>query len=328
MSFRALVSDRSADRPVTTDVQQLEESSLGDDAVTVRIAWSNLNYKDAIALAGMQIIQKFPLIPGIDFAGTVESSADPRFNAGDTVVATGWDLSQTHHGGFSQLARVPADWLVKLPAAIDARSAMAIGTAGLTAMLSVLEIERHGVKPGDGDVLVTGASGGVGSVAVALLSGLGYRVVASTGKASEANYLKSLGAADIIDRSTLSAEAPPVQAERWAATVDAVGGRTLVNALAQTRYRGIATTCGFVGGRELQGTVLPFILRGVTLAGIDSVRAPAELREQAWRRLAADLDLAKLASTTREISLGDVPAAAAQMLQGNSKGRTLVDVNR
>lgn len=328
MSFRALVSNRSADGPVTTSLQQLDASSLGDDAVTVRVAWSNLNYKDAIALAGMQIIQTFPLVPGIDFAGTVEASSDPRFSVGDTVVATGWDLSQTHHGGFSQRARVPGDWLVKLPAAIDARAAMAIGTAGLTAMLSLLEIERHGVTPTAGEVLVTGASGGVGSIAVALLSSLGYRVVASTGKTTEASYLKALGAAEIVDRATLSAEAPPVQAERWAATIDAVGGRTLANALAQTRYRGIATTCGFVGGRELPTTVLPFILRGVTLAGIDSVRAPAELRQRAWQRLASDLDLAKLASTTRDIGLGDVPAVAAQMLQGTSKGRTLVDVNR
>ncbi len=328
MSFRALVANRSADGSIATFLENLEDSSLHEGSVTVRVDWSNLNYKDAIALAGMQIIQTFPLIPGIDFAGIVESSADPRFQPGDCVVATGWALSQTHNGGFSQRARVPADWLVKLPSALDTRAAMAIGTAGLTAMLSVLEIERHGVTPGDGEVLVTGASGGVGSIAVALLSGLGYQVVASTGKASETDYLRTLGAAEVVDRATLSAEAPPIQAERWAATLDAVGGRTLVNALAQTRYRGIATTCGFVGGRELPGTVLPFILRGVTLAGIDSVQAPAELRALAWQRLGTDLDMAKLASTIREIALGEVPGVAAQMLQGTAKGRTLVDVNR
>lgn len=328
MSFRALVANRSADGSIATLLENLEDSSLHEGSVTVRVEWSNLNYKDAIALAGMQIIQTFPLIPGIDFAGTVESSADPRFQPGDAVVATGWALSQTHHGGFSQRARVPGDWLVKLPDALDTRAAMAIGTAGLTAMLSLLELERHGVMPGHGEVLVTGASGGVGSVAVALLSSLGYQVVASTGKASEAGYLRALGAAEVVDRAILSAEAPPVQAERWAATLDAVGGRTLVNALAQTRYRGIATTCGFVGGRELPGTVLPFILRGVTLAGIDSVRAPAELRALAWKRLGTDLDLAKLAATIREIALGDVPGVAAQMLQGTAKGRTLIDVNR
>lgn len=328
MSFRALVANQSAGGSIATSLENLEDAALHAGSVTVRVEWSNLNYKDAIALAGMQIIQTFPLIPGIDFAGIVESSADPRFQPGDSVVATGWALSQTHNGGFSQRARVPADWLVKLPSALDTRAAMAIGTAGLTAMLSVLEIERHGVTPGDGEVLVTGASGGVGSIAVALLSGLGYQVVASTGKASETDYLRTLGAAEVVDRGTLSAEAPPIQTERWAATLDAVGGRTLVNALAQTRYRGIATTCGFVGGRELPGTVLPFILRGVTLAGIDSVRAPAELRELAWQRLGTDLDLAKLASTIREIALGEVPGVAAQMLQGTAKGRTLVDVNR
>lgn len=328
MSFRALVAERAADGAVTTTLQDLQDDILHDGNVSVRVEWSNVNYKDAIALAGMQIIQTFPLIPGIDFAGTVEASSDPRFQPGDAVVATGWDLSQAHHGGYAQRARVPGDWLVKLPAALDARAAMAIGTAGLTAMLSLLEVERHGVAPGDGDVLVTGASGGVGSVAVALLSGRGYRVVASTGKPAEAVYLRALGAAEVIDRATLSAQGTPVQAERWAATLDAVGGQTLVNALAQTRYRGIATTCGFVGGRELPGTVLPFILRGVTLAGIDSVRAPAALREQAWQRLAADLDLAKLAATTHEIGLGEVPAFTARMLQGQAKGRTLVDVNR
>ncbi len=328
MSFRALVANPSAGGSIATSLENLEDAALHAGSVTVRVEWSNLNYKDAIALAGMQIIQTFPLIPGIDFAGIVEASADPRFQPGDSVVATGWALSQTHNGGFSQRARVPADWLVKLPSALDTRAAMAIGTAGLTAMLSVLEIERHGVTPDDGEVLVTGASGGVGSIAVALLSGLGYQVVASTGKASEAAYLRALGAAEVVDRAILSAEAPPVQAERWTATLDAVGGRTLVNALAQTRYRGIATTCGFVGGRELPGTVLPFILRGVTLAGIDSVRAPAELRALAWQRLGTDLDLAKLASTIREIALGEVPGVAAQMLQGTAKGRTLIDVNR
>jgi acrylyl-CoA reductase (NADPH) len=258
----------------------------------------------------------------------VESSADPRFTPGDKVVLTGWALSQTHHGGFAQRARVKADWLVKLPESISTRDAMAIGTAGLTSMLSVLAIEHAGAAPARGDVLVTGASGGVGSIAIALLAKLGYRVVASSGKAEESDYLRNLGAAEVIDRATLSANGPPVGAERWAAAIDSVGGRTLANVLAQTTYRGVVTNCGFVGGRDLPATVLPFILRGVTLAGIDSVMAPAALREEAWRRLATDLDLAKLGSTIREIGLGEVQAAAGQLLKGQGRGRTLVDVNR
>lgn len=328
MSFRAILATRSDEGAISASLQTLDETVLSDSGVTVAIDWSTLNYKDAVALVGPQIIQKFPLVPGIDFAGTVVDSDDGRFAAGDKVVATGWELSQTHHGGYAQRARVPADWLVKLPATISTRNAMAIGTAGFTAMLSVLALEHGDVSPDRGDVLVTGASGGVGSVAISLLAGLGYRVVASTGKADEADYLRKLGAAEILDRALLSAEGKPIGPERWAGAVDSVGGRTLANVLAQTKYRGTVTTCGFVGGVDLPATVLPFILRGVTLAGIDSVNAPQSLRMEAWRRLAENLDLAKLDATITEVGLADVFAVAAEMRQGKIKGRTLVDVNR
>lgn len=328
MSFRAILATRSDAGAISASAQNLDENVLSDSGVTVAIDWSTLNYKDAVALVGPQIIQKFPLIPGIDFAGTVVDSDDSRFTPGDKVVATGWELSQTHHGGYAQRARVPADWLVKLPATLSTRDAMAIGTAGFTAMLSVLALEHGGVSPGRGDILVTGASGGVGSIAVSLLAGLGYRVIASTGKPDEADYLRKLGAAEILDRALLSAEGKPIEPERWAGAVDSVGGRTLANVLAQTRYRGTVTTCGFVGGVDLPATVLPFILRGVTLAGIDSVNAPQPLRMEAWRRLAENLDLAKLETTVTEVGLADVFAVAAEMRQGKVKGRTLVDVNR
>lgn len=328
MSFRAILATRSDDGSINASLQTLDETTLSDGGVTVAVDWSTLNYKDAVALAGPQIIQKFPLVPGIDFAGTVLDSDDARFSPGDKVVATGWGLSQTHHGGYAQRARVPGDWLVKLPAAIGTRDAMAIGTAGFTAMLSVLALEHGGVSPERGDILVTGASGGVGSIAIALLAGLGYRVVASTGKPDEADYLRKLGAAEILDRALLSAEGKPVGPERWAGAVDSVGGRTLANVLAQTQYRGTVTTCGFVGGVELPATVLPFILRGVTLAGIDSVNAPQALRIEAWRRLAEDLALPRLDATITEVGLADVFGAAAGMRQGRARGRTLVDVNR
>ncbi len=327
MTFQAIVARQDGDR-VTAAVETVEEEVLTAGDVTVSVEWSNVNYKDAIALAGQKIIQTFPLIPGIDFAGTVESSNDPRFKAGDKVVATGWGLSQTHHGGFARKARVPADWLIKLAPSISTRDAMAIGTAGFTAMLSVLALEHGGVSPDKGELLVTGASGGVGSIAIALLSKLGYRVAASTGKLAEERYLRELGATTIIDRNTLSAEGQPIAAERWVGAVDAVGGHTLANVLAQTSYGGVVTTCGFVGGRDLPASVLPFILRGVTLAGIDSVRAPRAVREQAWERLATDLDLEKLATTVSVVGLAEVEGAALGMLSGKIRGRTLVDVSR
>ena len=327
MTFQAIVARQSNDG-VTAAVELVQDEFLTAGDVTVSVEWSTVNYKDAIALAGQKIIQTFPSIPGIDFAGTVESSADPRFARGDQVVATGWALSQTHNGGFAQKAKVPADWLVKLPPSISTRHAMAIGTAGFTAMLSVLALEHGGISPDRGEILVTGASGGVGSIAIAILSKLGYGVGASTGKSSEGPYLKNLGATSLIDRATLFAEGPPISAERWAGAVDVVGGRALANILAQTTYGGVVTTCGFVGGRDLPASVLPFILRGVTLAGIDSVNAPRPVREQAWQRLATDLDLEKLASTVSEVGLGDVTKVVGEMLAGRIRGRTLVDVNR
>ena len=328
MSFRAILATRSDDGAISASLQTLDDTALSDSGVTVAVDWSTLNYKDAVALAGPQIIQTFPLVPGIDFAGSVVSSDDAHFSPGDSVVATGWDLSQTHHGGYAQRARVPGDWLVKLPTNINTRDAMAIGTAGFTAMLSVLALEHGGVSPDRGDILVTGASGGVGSIAITLLTALGYRVVASTGKPDEADYLRNLGASEIVDRALLSAEGKPMGPERWAGAVDSVGGRTLANVLAQTKYRGTVTTCGFVGGVELPATVLPFILRGVTLAGIDSVNAPQALRTEAWRRLAENLELAKLDTTVTEVGLGDVFGVATEMRQGKVRGRTLVNVNR
>jgi acrylyl-CoA reductase (NADPH) len=326
VSFQAILARQSADG-VTATVETVEDDILMEGSVTVAIDWSTVNYKDAFALAGQRIIQTFPLISGIDFSGTVESSRDARFAPGDKVVATGWGLSQTHHGGFAQKARVPADWLIKLPASISTRDAMAIGTAGFTAMLSVLALEHGDVEPERGEVLVTGASGGVGSIAIAILSRLGYRVVASTGKRNETDYLQRLGAGEVIDRAMLAQEGAPIAAERWAGAVDAVGGRTLANVLAQTKYAGVVTNCGFVGGRDLPASVLPFILRGVTLAGIDSVNAPMAIRQKAWARLATDLDLDKLASTITQASLSDVPRIASEMLEGRVRGRTLVDVN-
>jgi acrylyl-CoA reductase (NADPH) len=296
--------------------------------VTVAVEYSTVNYKDALALSGRSpVIRTFPLIPGIDLAGVVETSSHPGYAAGDRVLVNGWGLSQTHHGGYAQKARVPGEWLVKIPEAFSSRDAMAIGTAGYTAMLSVLALEHGGVSPDQGDILVTGANGGAGSIAIALLSALGYRVVASTGRREESDYLKALGAAEIIDRATLSEPGAPIAKERWAGAIDAVGSHTLANVLAQTRYRGVVAAFGLAQGADLPGSVLPFILRNVTLAGIDSVNAPYAAREQAWTRLASDLDLGKLARTTQVIGLAEVPALAGQVLQGRVQGRTVVDVN-
>ncbi|WP_242130354.1 MDR family oxidoreductase [Sphingobium sp. Sx8-8] len=326
MSFKAIVARKSDDGGISAQVETVAEDFLDESEVDVSVEWSSINYKDAIAIYTNQIIQAFPLIPGIDFAGTVTQSSDPRFSPGDKVVATGHALGVTHHGGFSQRARLKADWLVKLPSSISTRDSMAIGTAGFTSMLSVLALEHGGITPGRGSVLVTGASGGVGSIATAILAKLGYTVIASTGKA-ESNYLKNLGASEILDRAELSGEGKPIAPDRWPAAIDTVGGQTLANVLSQTGYRGVVTACGFVGGRELPTSVLPFILRNVTLAGIDSVNAPQSVREAAWQRLATDLDLDKLASTIKEIGLGEVGALAGAMLQGKVKGRTLVNVN-
>ncbi|HCE5827411.1 TPA: oxidoreductase [Pseudomonas aeruginosa] len=328
MTFKALLASKDGDR-VSTSLVDFLEADLFDGDVTVEIEYSTVNYKDAIAVTGRSpVIRQFPLIPGIDFAGIVENSNHPDFVAGERVLVNGWGLSQSHHGGFAQKARVPAAWLVKVPDVFSTKDAMAIGTAGYTAALSVLALEHGGLTPERGEILVTGANGGAGSVAIALLSGLGYRVVASTGRPEEAEYLRRLGAAEVIDRQTLSAPGAPIAKERWAGVVDSVGSHTLANALAQTQYRGVVAAFGLAQGADLPGSVLPFILRNVTLAGIDSVNAPQEARLQAWSRLANDLDLEKLEQTTQVVGLSEVPAIAERILQGKVRGRTVVDVNR
>lgn len=327
MTFKALLATKDGEN-ISASVVDLNEHDLMPGDVTVRIDYSTVNYKDALALSGYAaVIRQFPLIAGIDFAGTVEASSYPGIAVGDRVVANGWGLSQTHHGGFAQKARVKGEWLVKIPDAFTTRDAMAIGTAGYTAMLSVLALEHGGLTPQRGDILVTGANGGVGSIAIVILSGLGYRVVASTGRLDEADYLRSLGAAEIIDRSTLSEAGAPIASERWAGAVDSVGSHTLANVLARTQYRGVVTACGLAQGTDLPASVLPFILRNVTLAGIDSVNAPHGARIEAWSRLARDLDLDKLARTTHVVGLAEVPAVVGRMFAGKVRGRTVVDVN-
>lgn len=327
MTFHALLATKTGDK-VSTSVVKLNEQDLMPGDVTVAVDYSTVNYKDALAVTGRgSVIRQFPLVPGIDFAGTVQASSYPGIAVGDRVVLNGWGLSQTHHGGYAQKARVKGEWLVKIPDVFSTKDAMAIGTAGYTAMLCVLALEHGGLTPQRGDILVTGANGGVGSIAIALLSGLGYRVVASTGRPEESDYLRSLGAADIIDRKALSAPGAPISSETWAGAVDSVGSTTLANVLAQTRYRGVVAACGLAQGMDLPASVLPFILRNVTLAGIDSVNAPQEVRIEAWSRLARDLDLGKLARATHVVGLAEVPAIASRMLEGTVQGRAVVDVN-
>ncbi len=307
----------------------LTDADLMDGDVDVRVDYSTVNFKDGLALTGRSpIVRVWPLTPGIDFAGVVERSSNAGFKAGDRVVLNGWGVGESHHGGYAQKARVKGEWLVKLPDAISTAHAMAIGTAGYTAMLCVMALEHEGVTPDKGDVVVTGAAGGVGSVAVALLSRLGYRVVASTGrKASESDYLTRLGAAEIIDRAELSEPGRPIGRERWAGGVDSVGSHTLANVLAQIRYDGAVAACGLAQGLDLPGSVAPFILRDVTLAGVDSVMCPTPRRTEAWRRLAADLDLGLLDAMTAPARLADVPALGAAILEGKVRGRALIDVN-
>jgi acrylyl-CoA reductase (NADPH) len=308
-------------------LQDIDEAVLPEGDVTVRVEWSTLNYKDGLAITGKSpVVRRFPMIPGIDFAGTVSESTNPAWRAGDKVVLNGWGVGETHCGGLAEVARVRGEWLVPLPAAFTARQAMAIGTAGYTAMLCVLALERHGITPADGEVLVTGANGGVGSVAIALLAKLGYTVVASTGRVTEAEHLKSLGAADVIDRSELSAPGKPIGRERWAGVIDTVGSHTLANACATTKYRGAVAACGLAGGMDFPATVAPFILRGVTLYGIDSVMAPLAVRQEAWQRLGRDLDIARLNEITREIPLSEAIAVAGELLAGKVRGRVVVAV--
>jgi acrylyl-CoA reductase (NADPH) len=325
--FKAIVIEKD-DAGYRAGVKQVDESALPPGEVTVRVDYSTVNYKDGLAITGKgPIVRKFPLHAGIDFAGVVEASDDARYKAGDRVVLTGWGVGETHSGGLAQKARVKADWLVPLPVGLTTKQAMAIGTAGFTAMLCVLALERHGLKPESGDILVTGANGGVGSVAIAILAKLGYRVVASTGRLGEAEHLKGLGAADVIGREELSAPGKPLAKERWAGVVDSVGSHTLANACAGTRYGGAVAACGLAQGMDFPGSVAPFILRGITLYGIESVMVPPPLRRNAWERLARDLDLGKLAAFTREIGLADALQAGQDILAGRIRGRVVVDVN-
>jgi acrylyl-CoA reductase (NADPH) len=307
---------------------QLEEAQLPEGNVTVRVAYSTLNYKDGLAITGKSpVVRQFPMVPGIDLAGTVESSSHPDYKAGDAVLLNGWGVGETHWGGLAQKARVNGDWLIPLPSAFSARQAMAIGTAGYTAMLCLLALERHGLRPGQGDVLVTGANGGVGSFAIALLARLGYRVVAATGRPQEADYLKGLGAAEIIDRHELSEPGRPLGKERWVAAIDSVGSHTLANVCAGLRADGAVAACGLAQGMDLPASVAPFILRGVSLLGINSVTRPRAERIQAWDRLARDLDIAQLETIIREIGLGDAIATAHDLLAGQVRGRVVVNLD-
>lgn len=326
--FRAILIEKD-EQGYRAGLQQLDEAQLPEGDVLVQVSHSTLNYKDALAITGKgPVVRQFPMVPGIDLAGTVLESAHPDFKAGDAVLLNGWGVGELHWGGLAEKARLKGDWLIPLPAGFTPAQAMAIGTAGYTAMLSVLALEQGGVTPDKGEVLVTGANGGVGSVAIALLAKLGYTVVASTGRPQEADYLKQLGAAEIIDRASLSEPGRPLGRERWAGVVDSVGSHTLANACAATRYGGTVTACGLAQGMDFPATVAPFILRGVTLRGIDSVMRPRAERIEAWQRLERDLDKALLAPMTHEIGLAEAIEVAGQLLSGQVRGRVVVDVSR
>ncbi len=325
-TFKAIRVDK-AEKGTTVALTQFDEAELMEGDVTVRVEWSTLNYKDGLALTGKApVVRRFPMIAGIDFAGTVEQSSHPQWKAGDKVVCNGWGMGETHLGAYAEKARVKGDWLVRLPDGLSTRDAMAIGTAGYTAMLSVLALEKHGLTPNSGPVVVTGAAGGVGSVAIAVLSKLGYHVIASTGRMSEEGYLKSLGAAEVIDRNELAAPAKPLAKERWAGGVDSVGSTTLANLLSMTKYGGATAACGVAAGMDLPSSVAPFILRGVCLLGIDSVMCPLPQRQAAWTRLAADLDRSKLSEITHEIDLANVIGQGAKILAGQVRGRIVVKI--
>ncbi len=326
--FKAVLLEQGEGGTTVARVTGLDESALPEGDVRVAVRWSSLNYKDALAITGRSpVVRKWPMVPGIDFAGIVEQSSDPRWTVGDEVVLTGFGVGEGHWGGLAQKAQVKGDWLVGLPAGLDARRAMAVGTAGFTAMLCVMALEKHGLGPGDGEVLVTGASGGVGSVAVALLARLGYRVVASTGRLEERDYLESLGAGSVIDRATLSAPGRPLAKERWAGVVDSVGSHTLANACAATRENGAVAACGLAQGMDFPASVAPFILRGVTLYGINSVTVPRAPREAAWRRIAQDMPMDLLDAITGVVALKDVIEVAPRFLDGKVRGRLVVDVS-
>lgn len=328
--FKALLLSRNADKSTTATLTELDDSALPPGDVTVRVAWSTLNYKDALAVTGRgAIVKTWPMVAGIDLAGTVEASSHPDWQPGDAVVVNSWGLGETHWGGLAQKARVSADWLLKVPAPYSLRDTMAIGTAGYTGALCVQALLRHGITPDKGPVLVTGGSGGVGVVAVALLAGLGFEVHASSGRPALAEGLKALGAAEVIDRATLAAPGKPLQSERWAGVVDTVGSHTLANACAATRWNGAVAACGLAGGADFPATVMPFILRGVTLYGINCVYVPNTQRAEAWALLARHLSPARLAGLVQEIGLSEAIAASADLLDGRlTANRVVVDVNR
>ena len=326
-TFKAILVDRDEDKKQSVAIAELSEADLMEGDVTVAVEATTVNYKDGLAITGMApVVRRFPLVPGIDFAGTVVKSDSPDWREGDQVILNGWGVGETHHGAYAGRARVKGKWLVRLPPELTPFEAMAIGTAGYTAMLCVMALERHGITPERGPVVVTGAAGGVGSIAIALLSKLGHHVIASTGRTSEEDYLRDLGAAEVIARDELSGPARPLGRERWAGGVDAVGSQTLANVLSMTSYGGAVAACGLAGGMDLPSSVAPFILRGVSLLGIDSVMAPAGLRQQAWTRLAADLNRSKLASLSSTIGFDGIIDAARAIVEGKIRGRVVVDM--
>ena len=325
-AFRAIRIDKVG-KGQSVALVDFDEKDLMDGDVTVRVEWSTINYKDGLALTGKSpVVRRFPMIPGIDLAGTVEASSNPAWKPADQVILDGFGLGETHLGAYAEKARVKGEWLVPLPAGMTGREAMSIGTAGYTAMLSVMALEHHGLTPDRGPVVVTGAAGGVGSVAIAVLAKLGYRVIASTGRPQEATYLRDLGAAEVIERNELTGQPRPLAKERWAAGIDTVGSTTLANVLSMTAYGGAVAACGLAGGMDLPTSVAPFILRGVSLLGIDSVMCSLKRRREAWNRLASDLDRGKLAAMTSEIGLGQVPDFGTAILEGRVRGRIVVKI--
>ncbi len=328
MSFNALLVNRSEDKKITSSLEVIDESQLPEGDVTVEIDYSTLNYKDGLAITGAApVIRHYPMVPGIDFAGTVTESTHANWKAGDKVILNGWGVGEVHWGGLAQKARVNGDWLIAKPEGLDSYQAMAIGTAGYTAMLCVMALQANGIKPEDGEILVTGANGGVGSFSVAILSAYGYNVVASTGRPEESAYLTDLGASSCMDRAELSEPGKPLGKERWAGVIDCVGSHTLANACATTKYGGTVAACGLAQGFDLPATVMPFILRGVTLAGVDSVNAPVAKRQIAWDKLAATLKPETFKAVVEKIALSDAIDAAGKLLKGEIRGRVVVDVN-
>jgi len=326
-NFKALVVDQK-DGSIEAALQMLKRETLPEGEVLIKVAYSSLNYKDGLAITGKgKVVRSYPMVPGIDLAGTVIESVSPDYHVGHEVILTGWGIGERHWGGYAQLARAQAKWLVPLPTGLTMRQAMGIGTAGLTAMLCVMALEAHGLTPDQGEVVVTGASGGVGSVAIAILAKLGYHVVASTGRVDMHDYLKRLGAQNIIDRAELATPSRPLETARWAGAVDTVGSQTLASILAALKYRASVAACGLVGGNELHTTVFPFVLRGVNLLGIDSNMSPLEERREAWARLVRDLPLDLLEEMIEEIPLSDVAAFSQQIVEGRIRGRVVVDVN-